>query len=376
MNVTIIGSGFAALAAIRTLRLLDLGRALSITVVAPQAQFTYLPSLIWLPSALRTRQEIVLPLAPFFERMDVTFHTGSVTAIQEQGRCVLTAQGRIRNDALLIACGGQYLQKLPGSEQTINPCSGVVAAETFRDHLQRMSGGRIAMGFAGNPAEPSAVRGGPMFEFLFGLHTQLRREGRREQFALRFFSPLAEPGKRLGARAVSSLLRAMQSRQIDTYLGAKLLRFTPDKVVTEHTEIPADLILFLPGMTGQEWFARTGFACSPGGFFEADAYCRVNGGERVYVAGDAGSFPGPDWRAKQAHMAELQAHAAAINLYDNLHGRPARARFRTELLCIVDTLDSGMAISRFPRMSFILPPSKSMHWLKLFLEWKSLHKYR
>ena len=45
-----------------------------------------------------------------------------------------------------------------------------------------MQGGTIACGFAGNPNEPSAVRGGPMFEFLFGIDEQLRREGRRDKF--------------------------------------------------------------------------------------------------------------------------------------------------------------------------------------------------
>ena len=37
-----------------------------------------------------------------------------------------------------------------------------------------MQGGTIALGFAGNPNEPSAMRGGPMFEFLFGIDAQLR----------------------------------------------------------------------------------------------------------------------------------------------------------------------------------------------------------
>jgi len=30
------------------------------------------------------------------------------------------------------------------------------------------------------------------------------------------------------------------------------------------------------------------------------------------VAGDSGSFPGPDWMPKQAHMADLQADSIAV----------------------------------------------------------------
>lgn len=37
---------------------------------------------------------------------------------------------------------------------------------------------------------------------------------------------------------------------------------------------------------------------------KADAQCRVEDSEQVYVVGDSGSFPGPDWMPKQAHMAD------------------------------------------------------------------------
>ena len=376
MNVTIIGSGFAALAAVRRLRRLDLGRVLAITMVAPRPTFTYLPSLIWFPSGHRTREDIVLSLEAHLDRMGVDFYPGEVTAVQDGGRTVVTDRGAVANDALLIACGGRYLQKLPGVHHAINPCSGVAAAEVLHQRLRTMDGGTVAMGFAGNPEEPTAVRGWPLFEFLFGLHTQLRREGRRNRFSLAFFAPMSEPGKRLGPRAVRGVLSAMKKRDIATHLGHKLRAFAADRVVTMAEEIPADLILFVPGMTGQAWFRETGFDCSPGGFFQADALCRVLGAERVYVAGDAGSFPGPEWRAKQAHMAELQASAAAENIYQTLQGRPAHATFRTELICVVDTLDTGMLVSRFPRLNLVLPPLRIMHGVKQLLEWKSLAPYR
>ena len=75
-----------------------------------------------------------------------------------------------------------------------------------------MQGGTIAVGFAGNPNEPTAVRGGPMFEFLFGIDAQLKREGRRERFEVVFFNPSNEPGNRLGPKAVKHLLDEMARR--------------------------------------------------------------------------------------------------------------------------------------------------------------------
>ncbi|MBF0624648.1 MAG: FAD-dependent oxidoreductase [Magnetococcales bacterium] len=372
MKVTIIGSGFAALAAIDKLRQLDPGRQIQVTLVAPRPRFVYLPSLIWIPSGLRRGDELTVPLGDYFARMGVEFHQGEAREIRDGGRTVVTSQGRLANDGLLIACGAQYLQKLPGSAHAINPCAGIPAAQAVQRRIAVLKSGTVAMGFGGNPNEPTAIRGGPLFEFLFGLHTHLRRTGRRQRFNLVFFAPMPKPGQRLGPRAVEGLLAAMAKRGIRTHLGHKITGFEVDRVKTEGGEIRADLILFLPGLTGPAWLKNTGLELSEGGFLKADGLCRVAGGERVYAAGDVGSFPGPDWRAKQGHMAELQARAAMANLYAELRGRPVEQTFRTELICIVDTLDSGMLVSRFPKLNLILPPTPLMHWAKVWLERSSL----
>jgi len=55
-------------------------------------------------------------------------------------------------------------------------------AERIRYHLNEMDGGTIAFGFGGNPGEPAAMRGGPVFEFLFCTDTLLRRQSRRDRF--------------------------------------------------------------------------------------------------------------------------------------------------------------------------------------------------
>ncbi|MBK6295987.1 MAG: FAD-dependent oxidoreductase [Rhodoferax sp.] len=373
-RVTVIGAGFGALSTARELRRRD--ARVDITVVSPRAELHYLPGIIWIPSGLRTREQLVVPLQPFFQRARVTHVAADVTGLREGGRVVDTSQGELRNDALVIASGGRFLKKLPGIEHAITPCEGIAAAEQIRDRLRQMQGGSIAFGFAGNPNEPSAVRGGPIFEFLFGIDEQLRREGRRDKFELVFFNPSNEPGNRLGANAVKHLLAEMARRGIRTYLGHKLKRFESDKVVTEGAEFKADLIVFMPGLTGNLWFDQTDLARSPGGLLQADAQCRVVGSERIYVVGDSGSFPGPDWMPKQAHMADLQAAAAAANLLEEVQGRPASAGFKVELMCIIDGLSQGTLVWRTPERNVILPALRLFHWIKRGFEWLYLRKYR
>jgi sulfide:quinone oxidoreductase len=373
-RITILGSGFGALSAVRELR--ARGCQDPITLISPRAELHYLPGTIWIPSGLRTREQLIVPLAPFFARMKVQHLAAEVTGLSPDGRSVQTTAGEVANDALVIATGGRFIKKLPGIEHAITPCEGIAAAEKIRDRLRAMQGGTIAVGFAGNPKEPTAVRGGPMFEFLFGIDAQLRREGRREQFELVFFNPSKEPGARLGAKAVAHLLAEMARRNVTTHLGHKMVRFEADKVVTEGAEFAADLILFMPGMTGNAWFDQTTLPRSPGGLLQADAQCRVPGFELVYVAGDSGSFPGPDWMPKQAHMADLQAAAAAQNLIDGLAGRPQTAGFKAELACIIDALGTGTLVWRTEERNVLLPPLRLMHWAKRWFEGRYLGRYR
>ena len=373
-RITVVGAGFAGLSAIRELRRRD--AQAEITVVAPRAELHYLPGIIWIPSGLRRREDLVIPLGNFLRRKRVHFHAAQASGLRDGGRTLETSAGELTNDALFIATGGRFLKKLPGIEHAITPCEGISAAERIRERLRELSGGTIAVGFAGNPSEPSAVRGGPMFEFLFCIDAQLRREGRRERFELVFFNPSAEPGNRLGPKAVSYLLAEMARRGIRTHLGHKMKRFDADKVVTEGGEIRADLILFMPGMTGNAWFDATPLPRSPGGLIQADAHCRVPGFERVVVAGDSGSFPGPDWMPKQAHMADLQAAAAAANLLGDLNGQRVDQTFKVELICIVDAIDRGTPVFRTEQRNLMLPSSRLFHWLKRGFEWNYLRQYR
>lgn len=365
-QIVILGAGFAALTAIKSLRKQRYDGA--ITVVSPQAKFAYLPSTIWIPSGTRSREDLEIPLENFFTRFNVRHFQGTVTGLNSETNEVITDNGSLHYDRLLVASGARFIQKLPGiKEHAIIPCDGIAAGEQIRDRLAAMEGGAIAMGFAGNPKEPAAMRGGPVFEFLYGIDTLLRKQGRRDQFKLTFFSPAPEPGKRMGPNAVKGLLREMAKRNIDTHLGNKMKEITADRVITEGGEFESDLTLFMPGLTGPAWLAESVLPLSPGGFITADKGGRIEGHPNIYVAGDSGSFPGPEWLPKQAHMADLQAEAAIKNMLSDMAGSPANHQFKVELICIVDSLSTGVLVYRDMKRAITLK-CRLFHWAKLLFE--------
>jgi len=372
-HIVIAGSGFAACTAVKTLR--KKGFNGKVTLVAPRAELFYYPSLIWVPAGKRSYQDLVIPLHGFLQKNNITYIQSSVTGIDVEAKTLKLEQETIHYDAVIIACGGRYIRKLPGIENAKIACSGWQDTKAFSDQLAAMNEGTIAFGFASNPNEPSAMRGGPVFEFLFGVDTLLRQQRRRDKFNLVFFSPAPRPGQRMGDKAVDRILGEMKKRNIKSYLGKKMKRFNENSVETETEQFNTDLILFIPGMTGPAWVADSGLNLSEGGFLKANEYCQVEGQDHVFVAGDAGSFPGPDWKPKQAHMADLQAEAAAKNAIDVLNLKKAKHSFKTELICIIDTLTNGSMVYRDTKRGFMMkmPP---LHWLKILFEKVYLKAYR
>lgn len=311
LRLAVLGAGFAALRAARELR--RRAPAATVTLVAPRAEFVYLPSLMWIPVGLRRGSELVLPLDRFLARQRIGFHAATVTGLADGGRTVLTSAGNLANDGLIVASGGRFLRGMPGIEHALTLCEGVEAAERIGQRLAAMDGGHIAVGFGGNPKEPSAMRGGPMFELLFGIDCWLRRRGLRDRFTLTFFNAAAEPGKRLGDAAVKRLMTEMRRRGIGLRLGSPVKAFSPSAVTTEAGDIPADLILFMPGLTGPAWAEHSGLALSPGGLFQADDCCAAGAARHVFIAGDCGSYPG-----------------AGLDAQTGPHGRPSGPRRRRE----------------------------------------------
>ena len=372
-KITIVGTGFAALTAVQTIR--KNSQDAEITVVAPRPEFVYYPGTIWVPSGIRKPEDLLISLDNFFRRMNVKYHQANAVALEDNGRTLITENGKVSNDGLIIASGGRFIKKLPGIEHSITPCEGIPAVVKIRDQLRQMEGGTIAVGFSGNPKEPSSMRGGPMFEFLFGIDSQLKHEKRRDKFELVFFSPAPKPGARLGPKAVTGLLDEMNKRNIKTYLGSKIKQFTDSEVITETERFSADMILFMPGMTGNQWFDNTDLPRSPGGLIQANQFCQVEGFDTVYAAGDSGSFPGPEWLPKQAHMADLQAEAAAVNLLNELQGKTPEKTFKSELICIVDSHNTGMLVLRTEKTNLVLPSMRIFHWLKRLFEWWYLRQY-
>ena len=372
-HVVVIGAGFGGLKAVEELHARD--PLLEVTLVAPEPAFVYWPSFVWVPSGRRDPDDLTVDVRDWLDAHGAAFHAGRVEAVRDGGRTVVTDGGTLEADGLVVASGGAPVDDVPGLEHTLSICAGAEAARAIRDRLAALDGGRLALGVAGNPKHRPAMRAGPMLELVFALDRQLREEGRRERFALTFFTPEADVGARPGDRAVEGLLARLERLGVRLELGGRIERFTADGVVTDRGDLAADLTIFMPGLTGPSWLARSALPVTASGHLAVDARARVEGLERVYAVGDSAAFPGPLWQAKQAHTAELQAEAAAANLVAELRGRTPERAVRHEVINVFDSLDRAAFVYRDGRGQIMLPPNPVAHYLKLGLEAQALRKY-
>ena len=236
------------------------------------------------------------------------------------------------------------------------------------DKLVRKGGGKIAFGFGGNPKDPSGVRGGPAFELFFNLHHHLSKRGIRERFEMTFFAPMSSPGAKMGEKALSGIDAMFKVRNLKQHYGKQIVRFERSGVVFEDNSLlESDLVMFIPAGTGLPVVSTSTLPLNDAGFIRIDNYCRVPGLKEWYAIGDAAALEGPDWIAKQGHIAEMMADCAAHNAaIEHLHisGDMKGYQEHLNLLCVMDTGDGAGFVYRDSKKQLMIPMPVFGHWLK------------
>lgn len=372
-TVLVLGGGFGGVQAAMELART---RTFQVSLVSERPYLHLFPTSIWIPTrGIRTDQTRV-PLAAIGKANGFTVVNGSVANIDPAANSVQTSAGVLHYDYLVIALGSGKL-KPTGVEHSESLCTGPDAAVTLREQLDRLiaaGSGRIAVGFGGNPKDPSAVRGGPAFEFLFNVDHALRRAGLRSSFELTFFAPMEKPGVRMGTKAYESLGPELGKRGIARHVGVPISAFSAEGVqFGDGSAVSADLVMFIPAGTGHPVLTASGLATTEAGFLDIDQGCLVAGTSNVYAVGDSASMAGPDWRAKQGHMAEVMARVAAHNIAHSHTGSTQRESYREHvtLVCLMDMGNGANLVYRTSKKQGMIRLPIIGHWAKRAWGWYS-----
>ena len=364
-HALVLGGGFAGLEAAIQLR----RRGLDVTLVSNRPFLFVYPTSIWVVTGEKPFEEVCLDLGDLARRHGFRFVEGVVEAVSGAGRGATVNGEKLAADHLVVAFGGERL-KPQGVEHTHTIGGDPQAAVRARDALAALLArgrGRVAMGFGGNPRDTSAVRGGPVFELMFNVDTLLRRRGLREAFELTFYAPMPSPGERMGKKAVGALQGMLGKLGVGTRFGKKITAFERDGVRFEDgSKLEADLTIFLPAGDGHPVVKGSDLPRNEAGFVTVDEGCAVPGLPGVWAIGDAAALQGPDWRAKQGHVAEVMARVAAANVAAMEAGRPERESYLPHLgiTCLLDTGNGAAYVHRDDVKEQLVPLPVVGHWMK------------
>ncbi len=376
-KVLILGGGFAGVEAAIFLRKKDI----SVTLISDRDYFYIYPTSIWIPTGDATMADVSIPLVDLAKAHGFELIVDEVLEIRSKEQKAICRDGEYSAEYLVVAMGSGKM-KHKGSEHFLSICGKPEEAPKIKDRIDALiakGSGKIAMGFGGNPKDSSNVRGGPGFEVIFNLHHKLKKLGIRDKFELTFFAPMEKPGARMGEKALDMMDMYFDRLGIHKHFGKKIVRFEEDGIVFEdESKLDSDFTMFIPAGDGHPVFAKSDLPLNESGLIKINDLCEVveDSSETLenptlFAIGDAVAMEGPEWRAKQGHVAEVMARNVAHNIDAMMQRSSIRKGYKEHIniLCVMDSGDGAAFVYRDAKGGKMIPMPIVGHWMKKGWGW-------
>ncbi len=383
-RIVVVGSSFAGLTAAVEIKG-KLGAEHEVVVVSRTDEFLFNPSLIWVPFGLREKEEITFPVRPIFEKKGIAFRHAPATALDLEGRKVVTPEGAEPYDYLVIATGPKLdyaaisgLGPRGGHSQSIMNWEDAELCRTAFEQLVAKPG----------PVIVGAVQGascfGAGYEFLFNLAYQLDKRGLKQKAPITFVT--AEPflahfgigGFGSGTPMTEYFFKKLG---IEAVTNASVEELVPGELrLADGRALPFAFAMLVPAFLGVDAVRARQDICTPAGFVKVDGHYRTAAHPEVFAAGVAVAMSAPDKTTvpcgvpKTGYLSEEMAKVVAHNVVASIRGErlvelpPASI----DAKCVLDAGNTGiiMTADHFlePRKHAWLIPGPEAHWAKLAFE--------
>ena len=365
-KVLILGGGFAG---VQTAIELQKSKQFEVTLLSDRDYLFMYPISIWIPVRTNTFEDVKVPLAKIRSKYLFNLVIDKAVKIQATKNQVVCESRVLSYDYLVVAFGADKMQH-KGINNTLTICGKPEQTLELRNKLDVLiekGTGKIAIGFGGNPKDKSAVRGGPGFELIFNIHHYLKKKGLRDKFELTLFAPMENPGARMGKNAMKAIQTLFAKQNIHKHFGKKITEFVEDGVIFEdESKLDADLIMFIAGAKGSVILTDSDLPLSEAGFVKINNYNQVAEFPNVFAIGDAAAYEGPEWTARQGHIAELMGRNAAHNILQIENGKTNFKGYQEHLniLCIMDMGNGAAFVYRDNKKEIMIPMPIFGHWVK------------
>ncbi|MDD5159118.1 MAG: FAD-dependent oxidoreductase [Sulfuricurvum sp.] len=371
-NVLIIGGGIAGVEAAIYYR----KEGFEVELISDRSYVFIYPIAIWIPVGTNSFDDVAFSLDKIAARHGFTLTVDRVISIHADAKIITLENGGGRTVEHLVIATGASKMKHTGIEHTLSICGAPEQSLLLKkkiDALVKKGSGKIAFGFGGNPNDPSGVRGGPGFELFFNLHHHLKKLGIRDNYEMTFFAPMASPGARMGEKALKMMETMFRRNKFNSRYGKKITRFEENSVVFEDgSTLESDLTMFIPAGDAHSFIKESDLPQNSAGFIRINDFCEIEGVTGWYAIGDAAALEGPDWKAKQGHIAEVMARNAAHNSalkYELKLGETKGYKEHINILCVMDMGNGAGFIYRDDKKATLIPMPIVGHWMKIAWGW-------
>jgi sulfide:quinone oxidoreductase len=354
-RVVILGSSFAGLTAALELKK-RLGARHEIVVLDPRAEFTFIPSLIWLPFGLRDAEDVTFPLAPLYHSKGIGFINQAATKIDVADRIVTIDSGdEVSYDRLFIGTGPRLaFEKVSGlgpiegyTQSVCNLDHALLAREAWKQFLENP--GPVVVGTA-----QGGSCFGASYEFLFNMHHRIKKAGLADVAPVTFIT--AEPY--LGHFGLGGVGASQQ--MVERFFDRLGIEGLPNTAIKEVRDgeielesgrtLPFAYSMIVPPFTGVDAVRQANGLGNAMGFIPVDDHYRHREHPEVFAAGVAIAIAPPEPTQvpagvpKTGQMTETMAKVAAHNIADDLEhsGVDSLPLEDLDAMCILDAGNNGV----------------------------------
>ena len=377
VRVVIAGGSFGGLTAAYELRRHLSPDQVTITLIAKDRRFTFVPSLPWVAMGARSLEQISFDLAGPLARKNVAFAHDTITGVDPERKIVTTEQAEHAYDFLVIATGHRSANE---AVEGLGPFDGPGHSPMSAPEAEELRGAIRALLEKPGPvvvgAAPGASCIGPAYELAFELDHLLRSRKLRHRVPITFLTPepfLGHMGMG-GAGKIRQLLEGeLEERDISYRTSVAVTRITADTVEVEGAiPVPSVLSIVIPPLAGVDAVAASVGLSNPKGFVPVDGHYRHQVLDGVYAVGVAVAMapvadtPVPVNFPKTGHMTEQMGRITAQDIAARIEGHDGGTAAELSARCVLDMGDRGayMAVDPVrPPRNRVPTVSEGRRWL-------------
>lgn len=330
-RVVIVGAGFGGLAAAKALA----GAPVEVLLLDRHNYHTFLPLLYQVAAAEVDPSQIGFPIRTILRPLDIVdFLMAEVERVDLEGETVITRQGAVAYDYLILATGSEArFFDIPGAREQAFTMKSMTDGIDLRNHMLSK--------FEEASRERDAARRRRLLTFVVigGGPSGVEYAGALMELIA---GPLARDYPHLGSdearvvlvEAAPSLLGTMPSalgdyaaqrlRQmgVEVLLQTAVAGVTADEVrLADGSAIATETAVWTAGVGGEGIAARSGLPARPNNTIPVQPTLQMQGEPNVYVVGDLAAFEeNGRFLPMVAQVAMQQGAAAAANIQRQIAG--------------------------------------------------------